>query len=146
MAEQRDFLEPGGALRGPLFARMLAQWRSPDAFAPGQRIGPFRIERELGQGGMGVVYLAERVEGGFAQQVALKLVRSGAQTPAIHELFRHERSLLAGLDHPHIARLIDGGQGSDGWLWFAMERVDGLRIDRHVYEHRLDLTARLRSP
>jgi tetratricopeptide (TPR) repeat protein len=142
--EHGDFLEPGGALRGPLFARMLENWRAPDALAPGQRTGPFRIERELGHGGMGVVYLAERVDGGFAQQVALKLVRGGAQTPAIQELFRHERSLLASLDHPHIARLIDGGEGEGGWLWFAMERVDGLRIDRHVYEHRLDLAARLR--
>ena len=140
---ERDFLEPGGALRGALFARMLAQWRSPEAFAPGQRIGPFRIERELGHGGMGVVYLAERVDGGFAQQVALKLVRAGTQTPAVQELFRHERSLLAALDHPHIARLIDGGQSEDGWLWFAMERVEGLRIDRHVYERGLNVQQRL---
>ena len=143
LPQRRDFLEPGGALRGALFARMLAQWRAPDAFAPGQRIGPFRIERELGHGGMGVVYLAERVDGGFAQQVALKLVRGGAQTPAVQELFRHERSLLAALDHPHIARLIDGGQTDDGWLWFAMERVEGLRIDRHVYERGLAVPARL---
>ncbi len=143
MDEQREFLEPGGALRGPLFARMLAQWRSPDAFAPGQRIGPFRIERELGHGGMGVVYLAERVDGGFAQQVALKLVRGSSQASNLQELFRHERSLLAALDHPHIARLIDGGQSADGWLWFAMERVEGLRIDRHVYERGLNLQQRL---
>jgi len=140
---ERDFLEPGGALRGALFARMLQQWRTPDAFAPGQRIGPFRIERELGRGGMGVVYLAQRVDGGFAQQVALKLVRGAAQTAAVHELFRHERSLLAALDHPHIARLIDGGESADGWLWFAMEPVAGLRIDQHVYERRLGMQQRL---
>ncbi len=143
MDEQREFLEPGGALRGPLFARMLRSWRSPDTFAPGQRIGPFRIARELGHGGMGVVYLAERVEGGFAQVVALKLVRGSAQLSDLHELFRRERSLLAALDHPHIARLIDGGQSTDGWLWFAMERVEGLRIDRHVYERGLNLQQRL---
>jgi hypothetical protein len=104
----------------------------------------YRTVRELGRGGMGVVYLAERVEGGFEQEVALKFVRGGPQAAIGQELFRRERNLLAALDHPHIARLIDGGRTDDGWLWFAMERVEGLPIDRHVYEHRLDLPARLR--
>jgi serine/threonine-protein kinase len=143
MDDRHDFLEPGGALRGPLFARLLARWAGDEPAAPGQRVGAFRIERELGRGGMGVVYLAERVEGGFAQTVALKFVRGRAQTSDIQELFRRERSLLAALDHPHIARVIDGGQNADGWLWFAMERIEGLRIDRHAHEHRLDLPQRL---
>jgi eukaryotic-like serine/threonine-protein kinase len=140
-----DFLTPGGALQGALFRGLLRKIEDGGELARvGKRVGAYRTVRELGRGGMGVVYLAERVDGGFAQQVALKLVRGAAQTSAIQELFRHERSLLAALDHPHIARLIDGGQSADGWLWFAMERVEGLRIDRHVYEHRLDLSARLR--
>lgn len=144
MTQEDDFLEPGGAMRGPLFAHLLRRWNEVAPARPGQRVGAFRIEREVGQGGMGVVYRAERVDGGFAQQVALKFVRGNAQTPAIAELFRRERSLLAALDHPHIARLIDGGQTDDGWLWFAMEYIEGPRIDRHVYERRLDLPARLR--
>ncbi|WP_395679268.1 protein kinase domain-containing protein [Dokdonella sp.] len=143
MIEAPDFLEPGGALRGRLFARLAQQWAAVEPAVTGQRIGAFRVERELGRGGMGVVYLAERVDGGFAQQVALKFVRGNAQASGIQELFRRERSLLAALDHPHIARLIDGGQSDDGWLWFAMERIEGLRIDRHVHERGLDLQQRL---
>ena len=142
MSEPDPFLEPGGALRGALFARLLRTWAKQPA-AVGQNIGPFRVVRELGQGGMGIVYLAERAEGGFEQCVALKLVRGSTQSPAVAELFRRERSLLAALDHPHIARLIDGGETGDGWLWFAMEHVEGLRIDRHVYERRLTLPERL---
>lgn len=143
MREQHDFLEPGGALRGSLFARLMAQWPDAEPAIIGQRVGSFRIERELGRGGMGIVYLAERVEGGFAQQVALKFVRGKVQTMQIQELFRRERSLLAALDHAHIARLIDGGQSAGGWLWFAMERIEGLRIDRHAHERGLDLQERL---
>jgi tetratricopeptide (TPR) repeat protein len=138
-----DFLTPGGALQGVLFCGLLRQLDDGEIAQLGKRVGAYRIVRELGHGGMGVVYLAERVEGGFEQEVALKLVRGSAQTSAIQELFRHERSLLAALDHPHIARLIDGGQSTDGWLWFAMERVEGLRIDRHVYERGLNLHQRL---
>jgi serine/threonine-protein kinase len=138
-----DFLAPGGALQGALFRGLLRQLDDGETAQIGKRFGAYRIVRELGHGGMGVVYLAERVEGGFAQQVALKLVRGSAQTSTVQELFRRERSLLAALDHPHIARLIDGGQSVDGWLWFAMERVEGLRIDRHVYERGLNLQQRL---
>jgi tetratricopeptide (TPR) repeat protein len=138
-----DFLTPGGALQGALFRGLLRQLDDGEPAQLGKRVGAYRIVRELGRGGMGVVYLAERVEGGFEQQVALKLVRGGPQAAMGQELFRRERSLLAALDHPHIARLIDGGQSTDGWLWFAMERVEGLRIDRHVYERSLNLQQRL---
>jgi eukaryotic-like serine/threonine-protein kinase len=139
-----DFLPPGGALQGALFRGLLRRLDDAEPDQLGKRVGAYRTVRELGRGGMGVVYLAERVEGGFEQEVALKFVRGGAHASIGQELFRRERNLLAALDHPHIARLIDGGRTDDGWLWFALERVDGLRIDRHVFEHRLDLPARLR--
>jgi serine/threonine-protein kinase len=89
------------------------------------RIGPYRVLRELAHGGMGAVYLAERADGQFAQQVALKLIRRGLDFEDVHRRFRAERQILARLEHPHIARLLDGGITSDGQPWFAMEYVDG---------------------
>lgn len=142
--DDADFLSPGGALRGPLFARLVERSGKLRTPKTGDRIGVFRIERELGHGGMGTVFLAERADGVFEQRVALKWVRGEFNTPSRQMLAQRERELLAGLDHPHIARLIDGGRSEDGCLWFAMEFVDGLRLDQHVREHRLDLRARVR--
>ena len=112
----------------------------PGAPAPPARIGPFRLLRLLGRGGMGEVWLAERVDGGFAQQVALKWVDRARLRAGGLDRFARERELLARLDHPAIARLVDGGE-VDGTPWFAMEFVDGIAIDRHVAEGRLDLAA-----
>jgi len=116
-------------------------WRDPSgASAPPSRIGPFRLLRLLGRGGMGEVWLAERVEGGFTQQVALKWVDRGRLGAGGLDRFARERELLARVDHPAIARLVDGGE-VDGTPWFAMEFVDGIAIDRHVAETRPDLAA-----
>lgn len=112
--------------------------------AEGQRIGPWRIVRELGHGGMGAVYLAERVDGAFTQQVALKLIRRGMDSEQILHRFEAERQILASLDHPHIARLVDGGLTADGAPWFAMELVEGDPIDRYCAAHSLGINERLR--
>lgn len=110
----------------------------------GRRIGPWRLVRELGHGGMGTVYLAERVDGAFTQQVALKLIRRGMDSEQILHRFEGERQILARLEHPSIARLVDGGLTSDGAPWFAMELVEGDPIDRYCTAHKLDVEARLR--
>jgi GrpB-like predicted nucleotidyltransferase (UPF0157 family) len=112
----------------------------PGASAPPSRIGPFHLLRLLGRGGMGEVWLADRIEGGFAQQVALKWVDRARLGTGGLDRFARERELLARVDHPAIARLVDGGE-VDGTPWFAMEFVDGIAIDRHVAESRLDLAA-----
>jgi len=96
----------------------------------GERIGPFCIVREIGYGGMGTVYLAERSDGHFEQRVALKLIRH-ATSGALVTRFLEERRILALLQHPRIAHLVDGGVLADGAPWFAMEYVDGVPIDRY---------------
>ncbi len=108
----------------------------------GQRIGPFRLVDVIGHGGMGVVYLAERVDGGFEQRVALKLIR--ADTPVLAQRFLRERSILARLGHPGIARLADGGFTDEGQAWFAMEHVRGEAITTWCDGRRLDLRGRAR--
>jgi eukaryotic-like serine/threonine-protein kinase len=114
----------------------------PDGLV-GQRFGPFRLMRLLGQGGMATVFLGERVGADFDQLVAVKLLRRGLFSSIEQKLFRRERRLLAQLHHPNIAHLIDGGVTEAGIPYLVMEYVDGARIDQHVVEHRLDLTARL---
>jgi tetratricopeptide (TPR) repeat protein len=110
----------------------------------GRRLGPWRVVRELGHGGMGAVYLAERVDGAFTQQVALKLIRRGMDSDQILQRFESERQILARLEHPSIARLVDGGLSSDGHPWFAMELVEGDPIDRYCSARDLGVEARLR--
>lgn len=136
----KELLEPGALFKGVLFADLLA--RSIPSHATGERFGPFELVSELGRGGMGEVWLAERVEGGFTQRVALKLVQ-GRSDGLAGELFRREREILASLKHPHIARLLDGGRSEAGELWLAMELVEGLPIDRHVAGHGLEVRARI---
>ena len=99
--------------------------------ADGERVGPYRIVEPLGQGGMGAVFLAERADGGFDQQVALKLIRGGMASERIVRRFESERQILARLQHPNIARLLDGGLSGDGQPYFAMEYVDGVPLDRY---------------
>ncbi|MCA1802157.1 MAG: serine/threonine-protein kinase, partial [Rhodothermaceae bacterium] len=91
----------------------------------GIRVGPFQIERQVGTGGMGNVYLARRFTGGFEQTVALKLIKYGMGSDHAVRRFEAERSILARLQHPHIARLIDGGLTPEGRPWFAMDYVEG---------------------
>ena len=94
----------------------------------GQEVGPYKLIKKLGQGGMGVVYLAERADGQFEQKVALKLIKKGMDSEMIVRRFLAERQILATLDHPNIARLLDGGLTPDGLPYFAMEYVEGVPI------------------
>ena len=111
---------------------------------PPERLGAWRLGERLGAGGMGEVWAAERVEGGFTQRAAVKLVRAGMASREVVARFAIERQLLARLDHPAIATLLDGGIAPDGRPWFAMERVDGVAITRFADESGLNLEARLR--
>ena len=110
----------------------------------GARVGAYRILRALGSGGMGAVYEAERTDGAFDQRVAIKVLRWEAASPAIRRRFLRERQILAGLKHPNIAPILDGGVTADGRPWFAMDLVDGERIDRFCDHRRLTIEARLR--
>ncbi|HSP69447.1 MAG TPA: serine/threonine-protein kinase, partial [Bryobacteraceae bacterium] len=95
----------------------------------GDRCGPYRLDRVLGRGGMGTVYLAERADGQVNQRVALKLLRYGGDEPAFRERFLRERQILANLSHPGIARLLDAGQTGDGQPYLVMDYIDGSPID-----------------
>jgi serine/threonine-protein kinase len=108
------------------------------------RVGPFRVMREVGRGGMGAVYLAERDDAQFEQRVALKVVRGLGVDASLVKRFLAERRILARLEHRHIARLLDGGVTDDGTPWFAMEYVEGERIDRWCDSRSLPIDARLR--
>lgn len=109
----------------------------------GSRIGAWEVSAQLGAGGMGVVYRAERADGAFEQSVALKVLRRGMDTESILSRFRSERQILAGLDHPNIARLIDGGMTEDGLPWFSMEYVPGTHLTRYCDVRRLGVDERL---
>ena len=126
-----------------LSARMLEG--GPDANAPaaGRLVGPYWLGRLLGRGGMGAVYLAHRADGEFQQEVAIKLIDVPLASEQFRELFRMERQILAGLHHPYIARLLDGGVSQDRELYLAMEYVDGVSIVRYCQENHLPLAARL---
>jgi non-specific serine/threonine protein kinase/serine/threonine-protein kinase len=110
----------------------------------GRRLGPYQIVAEIGHGGMGEVYSASRIDGQFDQQVAIKIVRVGMGSAFMVDRFLHERQILATLNHPNIARLLDGGATHDGVPYLVMELVDGRRIDAYCQANSLSITARLR--
>ena len=113
-----------------------------------KQVGPYEIDRLLGRGGMGAVYLAHRVDGHFEQKAAIKLIDVPFANDLFHERFRQERQILAGLQHPYIARLLDGGVSGDGELYLVMEYVDGVPIhrfcdERHTQAQRIELFLRV---
>jgi serine/threonine-protein kinase len=110
----------------------------------GQHIGPYRIERALGEGGMGAVFLATRQTSEFTQHVALKLLRSGLFSTAQQEQFRREQKIHARLEHAHIARIYDSGISAAGVPYFAMEYIDGTPVTDYCDSHRLGIEARLK--
>jgi len=114
------------------------------AASPRLRIGPYRTLAAIGRGGMGVVFRAERVDGSFDQQVALKLIHRDMDTPQLRARFLAERQLLARMAHPHIARLSDGGVTEEGRPYFVMEYIDGLPITRYCQQHDLPVDKVLR--
>lgn len=109
----------------------------------GQQIGPYEVVAELGYGGMGAVYLAERADGKFSQRVALKLLKREMNTVELRRRFQQEREILASLEHPNIARLLDAGMTDDRIPYLAMEYVEGVPIDNYCNRHDLDLNRRL---
>ena len=109
----------------------------------GRLVGPFRLLREIGRGGMGAVWLAERADGAFRQRVAVKLIRSGWDVDEVFARFRAERQILAGLQHPNIAHLVDGGVTADGKPWLALEYIDGEDLRAWCDGRRLGLGERL---
>jgi serine/threonine-protein kinase len=148
--EQDDLDRPAHELLG------LAMDSAPDAdrasaeseapIAPslvGRRVGPYRVLRRIGHGGMGAVYLAERADDAFRQQVAIKTLWRGADSAVLLQRFRSERQILAQLQHPNIAQLLDGGATEDGMPWLAMEYVDGTPIDAWCDQQSLTINARL---
>ncbi len=116
-------------------------WENPDL----ARIGPYRLIRTLGEGGMGTVYLGERDDDQYHRVVAIKVLRAGlTRSPALQLLFRSERQILADLDHPNIARMLDGGITSHGSPYLVMEYIEGSSPDEFCRERGLGLDSRLR--
>jgi non-specific serine/threonine protein kinase/serine/threonine-protein kinase len=109
----------------------------------GRQVGAYRLIREIGRGGMGSVYLAERADRQYEKRLAIKLVKRGMDSESVLRRFRAERQILASLDHPNIARLVDGGTTDDGRPYFVMELVEGRSIDAYAEAERLTVEARL---
>ncbi len=112
--------------------------------APGARIGPWRVLHPLGAGGSGMVYLAERCDGAFERRVAIKILDPLIAGGIYAAGFAREQRILAGLDHPGIARLLDAGHSPEGWLYLVMEHVSGLPLSSHCHANRPDLQGCLR--
>ncbi len=128
-----DSLEAGESSAEPVSA--------PDR--AGERVGPYRLLRRIGRGGMATVYLAERADGQWEQRVALKVIRRGLDTEDVVSRFLAERQILSSLDHPNIARLLDGGSTEDGLPYLVMEFVEGEPITAHCDALRLSVGERL---
>ncbi|MEM9598891.1 MAG: serine/threonine-protein kinase, partial [Acidobacteriota bacterium] len=135
-------LDDGTTLAGPLDGEPRLGSKDPGDENAGRRIGPYRIERLIARGGMGRVYLARR-EDDYEQRVALKLIDRGAGTLSQIDRFYRERQILAQLQHPGIARILDGGTTFDGTPFFVMEFVDGEHVDHYCDRRELGLRPRL---
>ena len=116
---------------------------NPDSL-PGARVGPWLLVRKIDAGGMGEVWLGERVDGQFEQRAAIKLIKRGMDSEAVLKRFLRERQILARLVHPHIAHLLDGGISVDGRPYFAMEYVEGLPLLRYCHDRGMQLEERIR--
>ena len=132
---EEDFLKSSDGLR-------MARLDLPDS--PPQRIGAWKVVSEIGRGGMGVVYEAHRDDGQFEQPAALKLIQRGSNSSQLRGRFLRERQILARMEHPGIARLLDGGVTEDGRPWFALERIEGVSIIEHCDRNGLGLPERLK--
>ena len=114
------------------------------SLSEGYRLGAWAIVREIGRGGMGAVYLAKRADGEFEKEVAIKVLKRGTDTEEVLRRFRAERQILARLDHPNIARLLDAGTTDDDLPYFVMDYVKGKPITEYADENRLSIAARLK--
>jgi len=129
-------------LKTPAFDLATSVPQTVPAYA-GRRIGVYEIVEEIGHGGMGDVYRATRADGQYTKEVAVKLVRSGIDSSLVRERFLNERQILASLDHPNIARLLDGGTTDDGVPYLVMELIAGDPIDVYCDRGKLPITERL---
>ncbi len=127
----------------PVAAEAAAVGEERSASLVGQRLGPYKLFRKLGQGGMGSVYLAGRADDEYRQQVTVKLIKPGLDGEGILRRFRNERQILASLDHPNIARLLDGGTAENGLPYLVMEYIEGEPIDKYCDRHKLSIDERL---
>lgn len=128
----------------PVIAAAAFDTDDHSARAIGRRIGAYRIRREIGHGGMGTVYLAVRDDDAYQKEVAIKLVWPGWNRDEMMRRFLRERRILARLEHPHIARLLDGGTTEEGWPYVVMEYVDGQPINEYCDAHNLPISVRLK--
>ena len=141
MNPERPLLPEGGTIT--LTHEADRATSAPEGSEAGRSVGSYRILSEVGHGGMGAVYLAVRDDDEFRKRVAIKLLRRGMATDDLVRRFRNERQILASIDHPHIAKLLDGGTTEEGFPYFLMEYVEGEPIDRYCDSHGLSVGERL---
>ena len=141
--EDDQRLSPTRILTGPLWQQLGETVGIATRPEKGERIGAYRVVKEVGRGGMAVVYLAERADGAFDQKVALKLLQPGNLTEDLLRRFEQERQILANLNHPAIAGLLDGGLDDKDRPFIILEYVEGQPIDAYCDHHRLDVDGRL---
>jgi eukaryotic-like serine/threonine-protein kinase len=139
-----DFLDKPAANLSGITHTLTSASVDLQEYPPGYRAGPYELQKCIGRGGMGSVWLATRFDSEFKKQVAIKLVKRGMDTQEILRRFRLERQVLAGLTHANIAALIDGGSTPDGLPYLVMEYVQGIRIDRYCEQHKSTITERLK--
>jgi serine/threonine protein kinase len=139
-----DFLDKPAANLAASGQTLISSSIDIQEYPPGHRVGAYELQKCIGRGGMGSVWLATRSDNEFKKQVAIKLVKRGMDTQEILRRFRLERQVLAGLNHPNIAALIDGGSTPEGLPYLVMEYVDGIRIDRYCEQHKSTITDRLK--
>src|SRR5580658_4541421 len=137
-SRERGFLETGDVVAGHVASLVEA-----DPGLIGRQFGPYRVLAALGQGGMGSVWLAERADGLFTRQVALKLIHPALKSRVMSDRFAREREILASLNHPNIARLLDAGFAEDGQSYLALDYVAGTPLTTYCDEHRLSVRERL---
>lgn len=139
---------PDHFLREPLpfpsFSDMVSDFAEPPEIRPGDRIGAHRVIEQIGKGGMGDVYLAERADGQIDRRVAIKVVRGGIGSEETLERFKYERQILANLAHPNIATMYDVGITDEGAPYLAMEYIEGIPIDEYCNKHKLPIEERLK--
>ncbi len=133
---------------GSFLAKLVTETEEPSTEEgsrdePGPRLGPYRLLQKVGEGGMSTVFLAERADGSFRRPVVVKVIRRGMESGEAQRRLRLERQILAGLEHPNIARLYDGGTTTEHLPYFVMEWVEGTRLDRHCDDRRLSIARRL---
>jgi eukaryotic-like serine/threonine-protein kinase len=140
---ESDRLAGEGLVQSRVKSAIVSFYEDSSSTSPIRRAGPYRLVQELGRGGMGTVYLAERDDEEYHTRVAVKLVRPGMDTDFILHRFRRERPILAHLQHPNIARLLDGATTDDGLPYIVMEYIDGLPIIEYCEAHSLGIRERL---